>query len=53
MQVGDLAICKSLGLSGDYRVYIGKGSWAGWGRFLLTDGTIVQVRFSEMEAVCK
>jgi len=51
MKVGDLVRCKSLGLSGDYRVYVGKGSWAGWGRFLLIDGTIVQVRFGDVELV--
>ena len=49
MKVGDLVRCKSLELSGECRIYLGEGSWAGWGRFLLTDGTIREVQLSEME----
>ena len=51
MKVGDLVRCKSLELSGECRIYLGEGSWAGWGRFLLADGTIRQVQLSEVEVV--
>ena len=38
---------------GDHLIYIEKGSWHGWGRFLLPDGTKGQIAFADVEVVCK
>ena len=58
MQIGDLVRIKSLDDStygnirtGDYLIYIGKGSWYSWGRFLLPDGTKGQVQLADVEAL--
>ena len=58
MQVGDLVRLKGLSdgtygkvRAGDYLIYIGKGSWYSWGRFLLPDGTKGQVQVTDVEAL--
>ena len=67
MQVGDLVRLKVSGnvlagtwldedvdiAAGVYLIYTGEGSWAGWGRFLLPDGSRGQIQLTDVEVACK
>ena len=59
MKVGDLVQIKKLTDTwfrggnpiGAFAVYVGQGSWAGWGRFLLPDGRRGQFQLSDVEVM--
>ena len=58
MQVGDLVRLKGLSdgtygtvRAGEYLIYVGKGSWYGWGRFLLPDGRSGQIQLTDVEVL--
>ena len=58
MKKGDLVRIRSLDDStygnvrtGDYLIYVGKGSWYGWGRFLLPDGSTGQIAYADLEVL--
>ena len=69
MQVGDLVRLKvsdnvlagtwlddDVNLAaGEYLIYSGEGSWAGWGRFLFPDGKRGQIQLIDVEVIssCK
>ena len=68
MKVGDLVRLKTSGdflagtwldddvdlAVGDYLIYLGEGSWAGWGRFLLPNSKRGSLRLTDVEVVsCK
>ena len=41
-------------LAGEYLIYMGDGSWVGWGRFTDTKGQTGQVQLTDLEVVlCK
>ena len=58
MQVGDLVRVRSIDDStygnvrvGEYLIYVGKGSWYSWGRFLFPDGSTGQVQLTDVEVL--
>ena len=58
MKVGDLARVRNIDDStygnvrvGEYLIYVGKGSWYGWGRFLFPDGGTGQIAYADLEVI--
>lgn len=57
MKVGDLVrlrggVYRNF-LDGEYLIYMGNGSWAGWGRFTDSKGQAGQIQLTDVEVVCK
>jgi len=57
MQIGDLVrlrggVYRNF-LAGEYLIYMGNGSWAGWGRFADSKGQTGQIQLTDVEAICE
>ena len=62
MQVGDLVRLRKpkgyrfgsgIPIDGEYLIFLGDGSWDGWGRFIDSKAQPGQIRFVDVEVICK